>query len=136
MAVEAADPMSPAHPCDRLLAPLCLTLAVVLLRLRFGRVVAIAGWIARRCPRSATAVEAASTTAAVRHAARHRAGRVACLELSLAAVLLAGLRRRSVTWCIGARFMPYSSHAWIEIDGHPVGEPATRDRPYQVLFRV
>lgn len=136
MAMDTTDPRHPVRGGDRILAPLCLTLATALLHLRFGRVVAVAGWTARRCHRPATEGEAASITTALRHAARHRPGRMACLELSLAAVLLAGLRRHSVTWCIGARLMPYASHAWIEIDGHPVGEPAARDRPYHVLLRV
>ncbi|MBV9845821.1 MAG: lasso peptide biosynthesis B2 protein [Kutzneria sp.] len=136
MALDAIGRTSPASRRDRLLAPLCLTLASSLLRLRFGRVLAIARWTTRRCRRPATLAEATSMTSAIRAAARHRAGRVACLERSLATVILAGLHRRSVQWCIGARLMPYASHAWIELDGHPVGEPEHRDRPYHVLVRV
>lgn len=136
MALDANDRGQLARRGDRLLAPLCLTLATGLLRLRFGRVVALTRWTTRRCRQSATPVEAASMTTAVRSAARHRSGRVACLEQSLAAVLMAGLRRRSIQWCIGARLMPYASHAWIEIDGRPIGEPEHRDRPYHVLIRV
>jgi transglutaminase superfamily protein len=136
MALDAPDGAQRRRRGDRLLAPPCLTLAIWLLRLRFGRVVVLARWIMGRCRRPAIAAEAASMTAAVRNAARHRAGRVACLECSLATVILAGLRRCSVHWCIGARLMPYASHAWIEVDGHPVGESEHGDRPYHVLLRV
>lgn len=136
MALAATDGTRPARRSDQLLAPLCLTLASGLLHLRFGRVLALARWIARRCRQPATAAEATSMTSAIRTAARYRAGRVACLEHSLAAVILAGLRRRSVQWCIGARLMPYASHAWIELDGRPIGEPEHLDRPYHVLIRI
>jgi hypothetical protein len=136
MALEA-NSNHPVGLGDRLLAPLCLTLAAQLVpRLGFARVVALARWNARTGRRSATASEAASITTALGEAARHRSGRIACLERSLAAVLLAGLRRRRVTWCIGARLMPYGSHAWIEVDGQPIGEAFSDDRPYQVLLRV
>jgi hypothetical protein len=121
---------------DRLLAPMCLTVAEHLVRLKFGRLVAGVRHAKRTCRRPATTIEAGRITAAVHHAARHRAGRVACLEYSLAAMLVAILRRRSLDWCIGARLMPYASHAWVETDNRPVGEPDTRDRPYHVLLRV
>ncbi|NDL60224.1 lasso peptide biosynthesis B2 protein [Phytoactinopolyspora mesophila] len=136
MALEASDRRQLQRRSDQLLAPLCLSLACMILQLRFGRVLALARWTSRRCRRPATVSEAASMTAAVRSAARHRAGRVACLEYSLATVLLAGLHRQSVQWCIGARLMPYGSHAWIELNGCPVGEPEHRDRPYNVLVRI
>jgi hypothetical protein len=48
--------------------------------------------------------------------------RIACLERSLAAMLWCGLRRRSVRWCLGVRTPPFAAHAWIEINGQPVGE--------------
>lgn len=134
MALNA--PQHRAGMGNRVLAGLCIWLATALLRLRFGRVLAVARWAKRRCARPATATEAAGATAAVQVAARNRAGRVACLEQSLATVLMAALRLRSVDWCIGARLMPYASHAWIEVDGDPIGEPSTQDRPYHLLLRV
>jgi hypothetical protein len=136
MALAATGGARPARRSDQFLAPLCLTLASGLLRLRFGRVLALARWNTQRCRRPATSNEATSMTSAIRTAARHRAGRMACLEHSLAAVILAGLRRHSVEWCIGARLMPFASHAWIELDGKPIGEPEHRDRRYHVLVRT
>lgn len=72
----------------------------------------------------------------VRRSARWFPGRAACLENSLAAALAALLTRRSVDWCIGARLMPYAAHAWIEVEGAPVGEPWEPDRPYLLLQRT
>lgn len=135
MALPTAGPAPTVRRGDRLLAPLCLTLAERLLRLEFGHIVAVVQRGKQWC-RPATVDEAARITAAVQQAGRHRAGRVACLECSLATVLLAVLRRRAVDWCIGARMMPYASHAWNEVDGQAIGEPEFRDRPYHVLLRV
>jgi hypothetical protein len=136
MALGAIGPTEQVRRSDRLLAPVCLTLAVTLLRLRFSRTVSLARWTTRRFPRSASTDEATSMTTAIRESARHRTGRVACLEQSLAAVLLAAAHRRSVRWHIGVRLMPYASHAWIEVDGHPVGEPDSHDRPYLPVLSI
>lgn len=136
MALDNSTAALVIHRGDRLLAPVCLTVAERLVRLKFSRVVSAIRLAKRTCRRPATTTEATRISTAIRHAARHRAGRVACLEHSLAAVFLAILHRRSVDWCIGARLMPYSSHAWIEVDHRAVGGPATRDRPYHVLLRV
>lgn len=63
-------------------------------------------------------------------------GRSACMESSLTAVLLATATGRGVDWCIGCRFSPAESHAWIEVDQTPVGEPDTPDRPFHVTIRL
>ncbi|WP_433020149.1 lasso peptide biosynthesis B2 protein [Kribbella sp. CA-294648] len=63
-------------------------------------------------------------------------GRSACMEASLAAVLLAACTGHGVDWCIGCRFNPAQSHAWIEVDYQPVGEPQTPDRPFHVTIRI
>lgn len=44
--------------------------------------------------------------------------------------------RRRVVWCIGARLMPYTAHAWIEADGRAIGEPLPPDRPYLLLLQT
>lgn len=136
MALDAADDARQRRLGDRLLATLCLSAAAWLLRLRFGRVLALVRWTMRRCHRPASAGEATRIVGAIRRAARHRSGRVACLEQSLAAVLLAGIHRRSIQWCIGARLMPYAAHAWIEVDGRSIGEPGPGDHPFHVLLRA
>lgn len=63
------------------------------------------------------------TVAAVSRAARLYPGRSACLELSLAAVLLAAVRRRRLDWCFGSAANPYQFHAWVELDGRAVPVP-------------
>lgn len=47
-----------------------------------------------------------------------------CLPRSIATALLARSYGYGVTWCTGVRDRPFSAHAWVEIDGRPVGEPA------------
>lgn len=86
--------------------------------------------------RPATRVEAREAVEAVRWAGRFFPSRAACLETSLAALLVCVAHGRSVDWCIGCRFDPCEAHAWIEADRCPVGEPDTPDRPFYVTLRV
>ncbi|GGM80651.1 hypothetical protein GCM10012275_59140 [Longimycelium tulufanense] len=46
-----------------------------------------------------------------------------CLPRSLATALLCRLRGTWPTWCVGVRTNPFAAHAWVEVDGQPVGEP-------------
>ncbi|MFB6726350.1 lasso peptide biosynthesis B2 protein [Kribbella sp. NPDC056345] len=105
-------------------APLRLTLAIV-------RTLKAA---TRRRPLSRERAEA--IIAARDWAADHFPGRSACMESSLTAVLLAASTGHCVEWCIGCRFSPAESHAWIEVDQRPVGEPDTPDRPFHVTIRI
>ncbi|MFC0627466.1 lasso peptide biosynthesis B2 protein [Kribbella deserti] len=63
-------------------------------------------------------------------------GRSACMEASLAAFLLTALTGRAIDWCIGCRFGPAQSHAWVETGQLPVSEPDTPDRPFHVTIRI
>lgn len=74
------------------------------------------GW----CRKAATLPQGATTVAAVSRAARYYPGRAACLEQSLAAVLLAAVRRRRLDWCLGSASDPYRFHAWVEAGGQRV----------------
>lgn len=123
-------------PADQAIGLAAFAVAVVLLRLPFGRLTRVVATVKRRCRRAATPAEAETAVAAARTAGRWFPGRAACLENSLAAVLAAAARGRAVDWCIGARLAPYASHAWIETGGRPVGEPANPDRPYLLLLRI
>ncbi|MFE3204736.1 lasso peptide biosynthesis B2 protein [Embleya sp. NPDC059237] len=58
--------------------------------------------------------------AALRHTARRFPGRAACLEISLAAVLLSAAHRRRLDWCLGAAPDPFRFHAWVACDGAAV----------------
>src|SRR3712207_5607458 len=46
-----------------------------------------------------------------------------CLQRSLAIALLCRARGIWPTWCTGIHTAPFVSHAWVEADGQPVGEP-------------
>jgi hypothetical protein len=46
-----------------------------------------------------------------------------CLQRSLATTLLCRIHGVWPTWCTGVRTAPFTAHAWIEADGHPVNEP-------------
>ncbi len=46
-----------------------------------------------------------------------------CLQRSIATALLCRLRGVWPTWCTGVRTDPFAAHAWVEVDGQPVGEP-------------
>jgi hypothetical protein len=83
------------------------------------------------CRRLASPGQAAVAVAAVSRGARWYPGRAACLEQSLAAVLLVAMHRRRLDWCLGSAPDPYRFHAWVEADGHPV--PASQFRYSRVL---
>ncbi|OPC78462.1 hypothetical protein B4N89_37050 [Embleya scabrispora] len=80
--------------------------------------------------------------AALRHTARWFPGRAACLEISLAAVLLSAAHRRRLDWCLGAAPDPFRFHAWVACDGAAVaaslsapgedGEPP----PYRAVVTI
>jgi hypothetical protein len=76
--------------------------------------------------RHATPSQTGSAVLAVRHAGWYGPGRTACLEESIAAVLLLAARRRAVWWCHGIASDPIRLHAWVQtMDGADVGEPAS-----------
>jgi hypothetical protein len=103
------------------LALIFLLTADVLLRCSFRRSVALVR-LSRRswCRSTLPAGRASGTVEAVRRAARWYPGRAACLERSLAAVLLAIAMRRRLDWCLGAVPDPYRCHSWVAIAGDPV----------------
>lgn len=58
-----------------------------------------------------------------------------CLPRSIATALLCRAHGVWPTWCVGVRTSPFASHAWVEVDGTPVGEPFPAGY-HQVLMRV
>jgi Transglutaminase-like superfamily len=52
-----------------------------------------------------------------------RCAGLGCLQRSVATVLLCRARGRWADWCTGFRVEPFAAHAWVEVDGRPVGEP-------------
>jgi transglutaminase superfamily protein len=45
-----------------------------------------------------------------------------CLQRSVATALLCRLGGTWPDWCTGIRAEPFRAHAWVEVDGEPVGE--------------
>jgi Transglutaminase-like superfamily/Coenzyme PQQ synthesis protein D (PqqD) len=122
----AEDPAGGPRPARHLViaAILALVAASIFLRLSFStsfRLVRMSrgSW----CRRAASPRQAADAVAAVSRAARWYPGRAACLEQSLAAVLVTAVRRRRLDWCLGSIPDPYRFHAWVEVAGQPVPTP-------------
>ncbi|MEU8570805.1 lasso peptide biosynthesis B2 protein [Streptomyces pathocidini] len=135
MAVKETSPRPPF--ADRIIAVAALALASTLVQAAPLRLTSTVARAAKRVARrAATSAEAERIIAARDWAARYFPGRAACLEMSLAAHLASCLHGRGVDWCIGCRFGPCESHAWIEAEAHTVGEPDTPDRPFHITLRV
>jgi hypothetical protein len=104
-----------------LIALIFLVAADLMLRCSFQRAVALVRlsrtWWCRSALPAGRAVRAVD---AVRRAARWYPMRAACLERSLAVVLLAMAARRRLDWCLGSIPDPYRFHAWVAADGAPV----------------
>jgi len=45
-----------------------------------------------------------------------------CLPRSIAIALVARMHGYGVTWCTGVKDRPFIAHAWVEVDGKPIGE--------------
>ncbi|MFI9307814.1 lasso peptide biosynthesis B2 protein [Streptomyces triculaminicus] len=75
----------------------------------------------RRGAAPATTAQAGAARDAVVYASTRCAGR-ACLQRSLAVVLLCRMGGAWPTWCTGIRTSPFRAHAWVEAEGRPVGE--------------
>jgi hypothetical protein len=135
----AAGTGSPAHLStpDRLAGLASFTIAATILRiLPFRAVLVMARLFKRLALQAASRQDAERAVAARDWAARWFPGRAACLENSLAAFIFAALHGRSTDWCIGCRLLPAESHAWIQADGSPVGEPAPHGRQFHVTVQV
>lgn len=84
--------------------------------------------------RSDVPVERATRiVAAVDGAARRYPFRAACMEKSLAAVLMAALTGRRLIWCLGAVPDPYRFHAWVEAADAVVVAPGDAAQPHRFL---
>lgn len=67
----------------------------------------------------ADALRARQSTVAV----SARCAGLGCLQRSVATALLCRARGTWPDWCTGFRVQPFAAHAWVEVDGVPVGEP-------------
>lgn len=129
-AVSGERAAAPRGPGRLMVAAAAVALlgAVLLVRLPFAAQLRVVRATRGRWCRTAEPVRRAEhLLAAVQSAARRFPGRAACLEASLAAVLLAAVRRRRLDWCLGAFTDPYRFHAWVESGGVPVGLPGAAE---------
>ncbi|ATL32300.1 lasso peptide biosynthesis B2 protein [Streptomyces formicae] len=92
---------------------------IVLLRPRRVRRVLTA---VRRGAAPATTEQALAARRAVVAVSARCAGE-GCLQRSVATALLCRMRGVWPDWCTGVRTEPFRAHAWVEVDGLPVGEP-------------
>jgi hypothetical protein len=90
--------------------------------------------LARRRARPATATQALAARQAVVAVSLRCAGR-GCLQRSIAAALYCRALGTWPTWCAGVRTAPFAAHAWVEVDGRPVGEPYPAGH-YRTLLTV
>ncbi len=102
-------------------------------RRRFARMATLAGAATVR-RRPADAVQAEASLRAVRRVAGVVPARVACLEESVAALVALALAGFGAQWRHGVATDPVRLHAWIEVDGNPVDEPAST-RSYTPVLR-
>ncbi|MFD8712628.1 lasso peptide biosynthesis B2 protein [Streptomyces anulatus] len=86
----------------------------------------------RRGARPATREEALTARQAAVTVSARCAGE-GCLQRSVATVLLCRARGAWPTWCTGVRSDPFRAHAWVEVDGEPVGEPPSAALFHRIL---
>jgi len=104
----------------RLLALLAVGVARPLAGLRPRRLRKVLEFVRRGAP-PATAQQALSAREAVVAVSLRCAGQ-GCLQRSIAASLYCRARGSWPTWCTGVRTNPFAAHAWIQVDGQPIGE--------------
>lgn len=135
MSVQVALDRAPRRA--RLRDRLCALAAVLAARLAVRRLplLRLRRLLARvqRNARPATVAEAAEAYDLVTSVSMRCAG-PACLERSVAVVLLCASRRVRVRWCVGVRTPPFESHAWVEVAGQPVRESAELQRIYAKIL--
>nr|WP_202511647.1 lasso peptide biosynthesis B2 protein [Streptomyces sp. SID3343] len=80
----------------------------------------------------ATAAQVSTARRAVVAVSARCAGE-GCVQRSVATALLCRARGVWPTWCSGVRTEPFRAHAWVEVDGRPVGEPASTGLFHRIM---
>ncbi len=106
------------HRPPVLLATAAARLIATLKPRRIRRVLSVV----RRGAAPATTAQALAAREAVVAVSARCAGE-GCLQRSVATALLCRMRGTWPDWCTGVRTSPFRAHAWVEVDGLPVGEP-------------
>lgn len=82
----------------------------------------VAGLAKRLCHKRLPWEVGLSLRSAIQGSSARNIIKAACLEESLALLIACLVRGYEATWCIGVRFPPFDAHAWVEVEGVPVGE--------------
>lgn len=139
-AISRRHPMGPRRPA--LGPPVALLGAALAVRLPFAVVHrAVRATRGRWASAPEDPRRAEEYLAALRRTARRFPGRAACLEISLAAVLLSAAHRRRLDWCLGAAPDPFRFHAWVACDGAAVAASLSAPEddeppPYRAVLTV
>lgn len=131
LALEEAPTPPPALRLAALAAVGLARVLAVVPPVKLRRVLALV----RRGARAATAAEASRARHAVVAVSLACAG-PRCLQRSIATVLLCRLMGGVPQWCTGVRTRPFLAHAWVAVDGEPVGEDPHEIRFFQVTMTV
>ncbi|GAA3873571.1 lasso peptide biosynthesis B2 protein [Saccharothrix violaceirubra] len=124
---EAAFEPSDAGESGRF-AAVAVLVASVLVRLPFRVTAAVLEFSRRHwCRAGATREQVLAVILSADAGTRLHPGRVACLELSLGAVLALALRRRYAALVIGAAGDPCRFHAWVRAQDGPLNYPPETD---------
>ncbi|MFE3142948.1 lasso peptide biosynthesis B2 protein [Streptomyces scopuliridis] len=59
-----------------------------------------------------------------------------CLERSIATALLCRLGGTWPQWCTGVTTQPFAAHAWVAVDGDPVGEDPDAVTDFHLVMSV
>ncbi|MEU4377189.1 lasso peptide biosynthesis B2 protein [Pseudonocardia alni] len=89
---------------------------------RLLRLVRITTWVARRPVRDTQVVAVLDCVRVIGGVSPFR---TACLEETVAAMLALAVTGRRAGWCHGIAADPIRLHAWLSLDGCPVGEPTS-----------
>lgn len=138
MSVQVAVPQAPRkHGLRHRLRARAAVVAAFLIvsRLPLPKLRSLLAKAQRGTRRPATAAEAADAHDLVTSVSVRCAG-PACLERSVAVLLLCASCRIRVCWCVGVRTPPFESHAWVEAAGEPVREPGDVHRIYTTILRM
>lgn len=118
---------------DRVLASVCFAVALVLLKLPLRISIFLVSRVKGRCARKPASVEQGhDAISAAREVTRLFPGRVACMELSLTAVLIMAARGRALEWTFGFSSDPLAFHSWVCANGTAVVHHA--DEPLEPGF--
>jgi Transglutaminase-like superfamily len=136
-ALPSSRPLPPGH-----LALVAAALVAVLLvrhvgrrRRSFARMITLLRAATRWPGRCAARQAVDEALHCVRQMAYVLPWRIACLEESVAAMLVLAVIGQSVVWCHGVATDPIRLHAWLTVNGVPVAEPASTVR-YTPLLQI